>query len=83
MRFRVARRARPFDFGDSAEAVHASHDGYAGSPAVKFTTGSGRSMTAAAFEDRVRGDDLAAVARFHLAPGLTIARPDEATGRTL
>ena len=78
--FRVGRRARPFDVVVSPNAVHASHDGYAwlaGRPVHNRLWQIEDGVLVV--EDRVRGGDHAAVARFHLAPGLTIDRTDEAT----
>jgi len=70
--FRVGRRARPFDVTVTDDVVQASHDGYswlAGRPVHRRTW---RFETdGMVVEDEVLGGDYPAVARFHLAPGVT------------
>ncbi len=81
--FRVGRRARPGPLKVQSWVVEGSHDGYARLP------GSPRherrwqlDATALVVEDRLKPPAReGAVARFHLAPGLTLEREDERTWR--
>ncbi len=70
--FRVGRRARPFDVSVAATEVRASHDGYAwlqGKPVHRRTWRF--EPDAMEVQDEVLGGPHPAVARFHLAPGVT------------
>lgn len=70
--FRVGRRAYPFDVHVGADSVRASHDGYAWLPGRPIHTRQwqmkGSTLTVA---DTVNGRH-SAVARYQLAPGLTL-----------
>jgi uncharacterized heparinase superfamily protein len=79
--FRVGRRARPLGVQVSAQQtganeVRASHDGYRWLPGKPLHTRVWRFMPSGLeVEDQVSTTALPAVARYHLAPGLTL-QPD-------
>lgn len=81
--FRVGRRARPGPLRVQGWVVEGSHDGYAhlrGSP--RHHRRWQLDATALLVEDRIEPPaGESAVARFHLAPGLTFEREDERTWR--
>jgi uncharacterized heparinase superfamily protein len=82
--FRVGRRARPFDVAVSADEVRGSHDGYrwlAGRPVHSRVWRFERS--ALVVEDTVSNGGHAAVARFHLDPGVTLEAAGQGTWRIL
>lgn len=71
--FRVGRRARPLDVQVGAAHVSASHDGYRWLPGNPLHTRAWRFVQCGLeVEDRVSAPGLPAVARYHLAPGLTL-----------
>jgi uncharacterized heparinase superfamily protein len=76
--FRVGRRARPLDVQVSANQtgageVRASHDGYRWLPGKPLHTRAWRFLSGGLeVEDQVSATTLPAVARYHLAPGLTL-----------
>ena len=77
--FRVGRRARAFGVTVSAIEVRASHDGYAWLPGKPVHQRTWRFETGGmVVEDEVLGGPYPAVARFHLAPGVT-AQPADST----
>ena len=70
--FRVGRRARPFDVKVSAAEVQASHDGYAWLPGMPVHRRVWRfESDAMEVQDELLAGSHPAVARFHLAPGVT------------
>ena len=79
--FRVGRRASPLDVQVSANEtgtneVRASHDGYRWLPGKPLHTRAWRFMPGGLeVEDQVSATSLTAMARYHLAPGLTL-QPD-------
>jgi uncharacterized heparinase superfamily protein len=76
--FRVGRRARPLGVQVStsqtgATEVRASHDGYRWLPGKPLHTRAWRFLSSGLeVEDQVSATTLPAVARYHLAPGLTL-----------
>ena len=71
--FRVGRRARPLNLEVGAAHVSASHDGYRWLPGKPLHTRAWRIVEGGLeVEDRVSAPGLPAVARYHLAPGLTL-----------
>lgn len=82
--FRVGRRARPFDVAVSADEVRGSHDGYrwlAGRPVHSRVWRFERS--ALVVEDTLSTGAHAAVARFHLGPGVTLEAAGPSTWRVM
>jgi uncharacterized heparinase superfamily protein len=80
--FRVGRRARPRDLQVSADYVCASHDGYRSLPGRplhrrEWRFGAGTLDV----EDTITAERLPAVARYHLAPGLSVQPVGEQTWR--
>lgn len=71
--FRVGRRAHPLDVQVGEAQVIASHDGYRWLPGQPLHTRAWRFLEGGLeLEDRVSAPGLPAVARYHLAPGLTL-----------
>jgi hypothetical protein len=71
--FRVGRRARPLDVQVDAAHVSASHDGYRWLQGKPLHTRAWRFVeNGLEVEDWISAPGLSAVARYHLAPGLTL-----------